>query len=131
MVTDVLVQVENIVGVKEKILLISSIDNPAPMFFPRIDDSHYDRIHPSWTTVYCFHDGYERKQPVAWIEYNEKYLSKEHQETMERCTGHCPIAKELLICFVCLRFTPYQQYFSCLMSTVHKSMFHGLFLTSA
>ena len=35
--------------------------------------------------------------------------------------------------FVCLfvwGFTPYQQYFSYLTATVHKSMFPGLFLTS-
>ena len=29
-----------------------------PIFFPRIDDSHCNRIHSSLTVVCCFHNGY-------------------------------------------------------------------------
>ena len=42
-------------------------------FFPRIDDSHCDRIHSSLTTVRCFDNGYVGKQPVAWKEYCVEY----------------------------------------------------------
>ena len=38
-----------------------------PIFFPRIDDSHSDRIHSSLTTFHRF--GYVGKQPVALKEY--------------------------------------------------------------
>ena len=31
------------------------------IFFPRIDDSHCDRIHSSLTAVHCFDDGYVGK----------------------------------------------------------------------
>ena len=37
-----------------------------PVFFLRIDDSHWDRSHSFLTAVHCFHNGYEGKQPVAW-----------------------------------------------------------------
>ena len=36
-----------------------------PVFFPRIDDNHYNRIHFSLTAVHCFSSGYVGKQPVA------------------------------------------------------------------
>ena len=39
------------------------------IFFPRLDDSHSDRIHSSLTIVCCFDNGYVEKQPVAWKEY--------------------------------------------------------------
>ena len=39
------------------------------IFFPRIDESHCDRIHSSLTAVRCFYKGYVGKQPVAWKEY--------------------------------------------------------------
>ena len=56
--------------------LVGSVENwrslvrsPAwPIFFLRLDDSHYDRIHSSLTTVQCFDNGFMRKQPVAWKE---------------------------------------------------------------
>ena len=49
-----------------------------PIFFPRIDDSHCDRIHSSLTAVCCFYNGYMGKQPVTWKEYCT--------ESMDRCT---------------------------------------------
>ena len=33
------------------------------IFFPRIDNSHCDRIHSSSNTVYCFDDGYVGNKP--------------------------------------------------------------------
>ena len=42
-----------------------------PIFFPRLDDRHYDRIHSSLAAVYCFNNGYiinEGNQSVAWKE---------------------------------------------------------------
>ena len=53
-----------------------------PIFFPRTDDSHCDRIHSSLTAVRCFDNGYVGKQPVAWKEYR----LKDFQESMDRCT---------------------------------------------
>ena len=47
-----------------------------PIFFLRIDDSHFDRIRSSLTTVCCFENGYVGKQPVAWKEYCVKYWLK-------------------------------------------------------
>ena len=43
------------------------------IFFPRIDDSHCDRIHSSLTAVSCLYNGYVGKQPVAWKEYCVEY----------------------------------------------------------
>ena len=43
---------------------------PLPIFFPRIEHSHFDRIHALLIAVYCFDDGYEGKQPVAWKDKN-------------------------------------------------------------
>ena len=37
-----------------------------PIFFPRTDDSHCDKMHSSLTAVHCFEDGYLGKQLVAW-----------------------------------------------------------------
>ena len=43
-------------------------DPPAqPIFFPRIDDGHCDRIHSSLTAVHCLNNGYMGKQPVGSI----------------------------------------------------------------
>ena len=53
-----------------------------------IDDSYYDRIHSSLTTVHCFNNRYVGKQPVAWKEYCAEYWLKDLQESMDRCTGH-------------------------------------------
>ena len=39
-----------------------------PIFFPRIDDSHYDRIHASIIAVHRFDDIYVERQPVFWRE---------------------------------------------------------------
>ena len=39
-------------------------------------------------------------------------------------------SKILFVCLFVWDFMPYQQYFSYLTTTVHKSMFPGLFLTS-
>ena len=57
------------------------------MFFPRVGDSHFGRIHSSLTTVHCFDNGYVGKQPVAWKEYCVEYWLKELQESLDRCTG--------------------------------------------
>ena len=52
----------------------SLVRSPAwPISFPRIDDSHCDRIHSSFTAVRCFDNGYVGKQPVAWKEYCAEY----------------------------------------------------------
>ena len=59
-----------------------------PIFFPRIDDSHCDRIHSSLTAVCCFYNGYKGKQPVAWIEHCAEYWLEELRESMDRFTGH-------------------------------------------
>ena len=63
------------------------------IFFPRIDDSHCNRIHSSLTAVHCFDNGYVRKQPVAWKEYCAEYWFKELQESMDRCTGRRDITE--------------------------------------
>ena len=57
------------------------------MFFPRIDDSHCNRIHSSLNAVHCFGNGEGGKQPVAWKEYCAEYCLKELQESMDSCTG--------------------------------------------
>ena len=67
-----------------------------PIFFPRIDDSHCDRIHSSLSAVRCFNNGYVGKQPVALKEYFTEYLLKEFQERMDRYTGNCNIPEILL-----------------------------------
>ena len=59
-----------------------------PIFFPRIDDIHCNRIQSTLTTVHCFYDGYVGKQPVAWKEYCAECWLKEPQESMDRCTGN-------------------------------------------
>ena len=51
-----------------------------------IDDSHYNRIHSSLTTVRCFDSGYVGKHPVAWKEYCAEYWFKKLKESMDRCT---------------------------------------------
>ena len=67
-----------------------------PIFFPRIDDSHCDRIHSSFTTVRCFDNGYVGKKLVAWKEYCEEYRFKDLQESMDRCTDRRDITERLL-----------------------------------
>ena len=48
--------------------------------------SYEQRIHSSPTTVHCFDNGYEGKQPEDLKEYLAKYLLKEPQESMNRYT---------------------------------------------
>ena len=73
------------------------VRSPAwPILFPRIDDSHCNRVLSSLTTVPCFDNGFVGKQPVAWKEYCAEYWLKELKESMDRHTGHCGIAKILL-----------------------------------
>ena len=67
-----------------------------PIFIPRIDDSHFDRIYSSLTAVRSFDNGYVGKQPVAWKEYCVEYWLKELQESMDRCTGHSDKTEILL-----------------------------------
>ena len=67
-----------------------------PLFIPRIDDSHCDRIHSSLTAVRFFDNGHVGKQPVAWKEYCVEYWSKELQESMDKCTGRRHITDILL-----------------------------------
>ena len=58
------------------------------IFFPRIDDSHCDRIRSSLIAVHCFDNGYGvGKQPVAWKNYCAEYWLKKFQESMDRCSG--------------------------------------------
>ena len=58
-----------------------------PVFFPRIEDSHCNRIHSSLTAVHYFNDNFVGKQPVSWKEYCAEYWLKEFQESMDRCNG--------------------------------------------
>ena len=58
-----------------------------PIFFPRINDRHCNRIHSSLTAVHCFDHGYVGKQPVACGEYCLEYWYKEFQESMDRGSG--------------------------------------------
>ena len=45
------------------------VQTPArPIFFPRIDDSHCDRIYSSLNTVRCFDNGYVGKH--QWLGKN-------------------------------------------------------------
>ena len=57
------------------------------IFFPMIDDRHYDRICSFVTAVHYFDDGYVGKQSVVWEEYCAEYCLKELQESKDRCTG--------------------------------------------
>ena len=66
------------------------------IFFLRIDGSHCDSFHSSFTAVHCFNHGYVGKQPLAWKEYCTEYWLKEYQECMVMCTCHCNITKILL-----------------------------------
>ena len=47
-----------------------------PIFFPRIDDSHCDKINSSLAAVHCFENSHVGKQLVAWKEYCDEYWSK-------------------------------------------------------
>ena len=53
-----------------------------PVFFPRNDDSHCDRIHSSLTAVHRFDNGYVEKQPVAWREYCAAYWLKNTRKSL-------------------------------------------------
>ena len=75
----------------------SLVRSPAKlMFFPRIDDSHCDRIHSSLTADHCFDNGYVGKQPVAWKDNCTEYWLKQLQESMGRCTSRFDITEVLL-----------------------------------
>ena len=75
----------------------SLVRSPAwPIFFPKIDDSHFDRIHSSLTSVRCFDNGYVRKPPVAWKECCAECRLKEFQESMDRYTEGRDITEILL-----------------------------------
>ena len=89
-------------GLENRTSLVRSM--ALPTFFPRIDDSHCNRIHSFLTAVHCFENG---KQPMAWQEYCVECWLKELQESMDRHTGHCDITEMLLkmvlfnvICFL-------------------------------
>ena len=56
------------------------------IFFPRIGDSHFNRIHTSLTAVHCFNNDYVGKQPWTWKEYCAEYWLKQLQESLNRCT---------------------------------------------
>ena len=47
----------------------------------------------SFPSHHCFGDSYKGKQPVAWEECCAEYLSKELQESMDRCTNHRDITE--------------------------------------
>ena len=82
--------------IQRKGSLKSSCSLTWSVFFPRIDDSHCDRIHSSLTAVCCFDNGYVGQQPVAWKEYYVEYWLKEHQESMDRYNG-CRDINEILL----------------------------------
>ena len=74
----------------------SLVRSPArPIFFPRIDDSHCDRIYSFLTAVRCFDNGYVGKQQVACKVYCAEYWLKELQESKDRCTGRRDITEIL------------------------------------
>ena len=76
---------------------MSLVRSPArPIFLPRTDDSHCDRIHSSLAAAHCFDNGYVGKQLVAWKEYCVEYWVREFQECMDSCTGHRDITAILL-----------------------------------
>ena len=64
-----------------------------PIFFPRIYDSHYDRIHSSLKALHCFDNGYLGKQLKAWKENCAEYWIKELKKSIERCTGRRDITE--------------------------------------
>ena len=69
-----------------------------PIFFPRIDDSHCDRIHSSLTAVHCFDDRYVGNQLVDWKDYYAKNLLKNKlQNSIDSCTCPRDIIEILLI----------------------------------
>ena len=70
--------------------------DPQPIFFPRIDDSHCDRINFSLNVVHCFNIVYVAKQPVTWKENYAEYWLKDLQESMVRCTGRRLLTEILL-----------------------------------
>ena len=47
-----------------------------PKFFPRIDDSHSDKIHSPLTAFDYLDNVYVGKQPVAWRKYCAEYWLK-------------------------------------------------------
>ena len=97
----------------------SLVRSPAlPIFFPRIDDSHCDRIHSSLTAVRCFDNGYVGKQSVVWEEYCAKYWLKELQESVDRCTGHRNI-KEILLKTALNTIQSIKQLLSCLSTNMN------------
>ena len=53
-----------------------------------------------------FNNGYVGKQPVAWKEYCVKSFLKEHQESMDRCTGCHDITEILLMIVIVTGFIP-------------------------
>ena len=64
--------------------------------FPRIGDSHCNRIHSSVTAVHCFDDVYVGKHPVAWKRVMCEVLVRRTQESMDRYTGHHDITEIML-----------------------------------
>ena len=58
--------VQSVVHMTWEQVVAGSISFVAKYFFPRIYDSHCDRIHSSLTAVHCFESSYAGKQPVAW-----------------------------------------------------------------
>ena len=68
-----------------------------PIFFPRINDSHCNRIYSSLTAVRCFDNGYMGKLLVAWKEYSAEYSwLNEFQESLDSCIGRCAMTEILL-----------------------------------
>ena len=67
-----------------------------PIFLPRIDDSHCDRIHSGLTAGRFFDNVHVGKQPGALKEYFAEYWLKEMQESMDRCIGHRDTTEILL-----------------------------------
>ena len=94
----------------------SLVRSPArPISFPRIDDSHCNRIHSSLTAVPCFDNSNVGKQAMAWKEYCADYWSKELQQSMNRCTDRRDIIEIRLkkgvkhhtfkVSVICVRFS--------------------------
>ena len=67
-----------------------------PIFFPRTDESHCNRIHSPLTAVLSFDNGYVGKQLVAWEEYCWEYWLKELKGSTDRCTDSPDITEILL-----------------------------------
>ena len=75
------------------------------IIFPRMVDTHCDRIHSSLKADHCFDRGNEGQQPVDRKEFCAEYWYKRLQEGMDQCTFLYDIA-DLMLKYCFLGTTP-------------------------